>query len=64
MKIYEVEITDDDGGGFMKCKAANIKEARKAGRLYIKQWNLSNAEIGEIRLVTTEEDEKKAVTDK
>jgi hypothetical protein len=56
MRIYEVEIIDAHGGGFMKCKATNIKEARRMGRLYIRQWCLSNAKIGEIRLATTKED--------
>jgi hypothetical protein len=55
-KVYEVEIIDASGRGFMKCKADNVKEARKAGRLYIRQWNLSGAETGEIRLAMTKED--------
>jgi hypothetical protein len=56
LKIYEVEIIDASGRGFMKCKAASLKEARKAGRLYIRQWNLSKAEIGEIHLAVEKED--------
>ena len=53
MKIYEVEIIDGVGSDFIKCKAANAREALEIGNLYIRQWSLSNARIGEIRLVTT-----------
>ena len=53
MKIYEVEIIDGVGSDFIKCKAANVREALEIGNLYIRQWSLSNARIGEIRLVTT-----------
>ena len=57
MKIYEVEIIDGVGSDFIECKAANIKNAREIGNLYIRQWSLSNATIGKIRLATTKEDE-------
>jgi len=52
MRFYEVEIIDRFGRGFMKCQAQNKTEARQAGRLYIRQWQLTGATIGEIRLVT------------
>ena len=50
MKIYDVEIIDRFGRGFMKCHAQNKTEARKSGCLYIRQWQLTGATIGEIRL--------------
>ena len=52
MKIYKVEIIDAYGSGFIKCHVQNKTEARQAGRLYIRQWQLTGATIGEIRLVT------------
>ena len=46
MKIYNVYFTDYPWQA-MKVKAANMTEARKLGRLYIRQWQL-DADIDRI----------------
>lgn len=46
MKNYEIYFTDAPWDAY-KVQAANRSEARKAGLLYIKQWQLE-AEIQEI----------------
>jgi len=48
MKKYEITITDDNGDGTIKVAAPNKKEARAEARLYIKQWQLVKAKIGQI----------------
>ena len=50
MKIYEMEIIDGVGSDFIKCKAANVREALEIGNLYIRQWSLSNARMARFAL--------------
>lgn len=46
MKVYNVYFTDYPWQA-MKVKASSMNEARKAGRLYIRQWQL-DADIDRI----------------
>ncbi len=46
MKVYKVKITDKYGiSGECKFHTTNKKEAMKAARLYIRQWQLNPATI-------------------
>lgn len=55
MKKYRVYIDDDYGmGDYMVCEAKNKTEARAAGRLYIRQWQLKHAKIVKIEEHTEE----------
>ena len=55
MKKYRVYIDDDYSmGDYMVCEAKNKTEARAAGRLYIRQWQLKHAKIVKIEEHTEE----------
>lgn len=49
MKKYAVCIAEGYSVGEMGIQCANKTEARAAGRLYIKQWQLTGAKIEYIR---------------
>ncbi|MCM1228473.1 MAG: hypothetical protein NC320_13825, partial [Clostridium sp.] len=55
-KLYDVFIYDSESktNQPMRCEADNEREAREIGNTYIRQWNLPDAEITDIREVQLE----------